>query len=121
VTIDYTASVRRTATVTVADLPAWIVADTRTALGVEVQIWQCATDDEGVEHCWSQGIYSPTRVSVSQTGRGRDITLDLTDRSHRVKLAGARRRWAASGTDSVLESITTILAAVAPWLPINID
>lgn len=121
VTVDYSAAVRRTASLTVADVPDWVLADAQTALGVEVQVWQGVVDDAGAEHWWSQGVFSVTRLSVSRTGAGRDLSLDLTDRSHRVKLAGSRRRWAASGSDYILATISNILAAIAPWLPINID
>lgn len=125
ITEDLAADVRRTGSLTVAGLPEWVPEDATDALdvraGTEVQIWIGVTDDEGVEHAWSQGVFRPSRPAVSRGNDGLQITVEVSDRAHAVGLSRIRRRWAATAGTGIIESCVTVLAEVAPWLPIDIS
>lgn len=125
ITEDLFSDVRRTGSLTVAGLPEWEPKGATDALdvraGTELQVWLGVTDNLGVEHAWSQGVFRPARPAVSRSGDGLEITVDVTDRSHAVGLSRIRRRWAALAGASIIESVTVAIAEVAPWLPIAIS
>jgi hypothetical protein len=125
VSVDFDADVTRSGRVTVAGLPQWEPVDATDALdvraGTEIRLEQGVTDDAGVEHWWSQGVFRPSKPTVTRDGGGLSIAVDLHDRSYSVKLASIRRRWVIAADAPMLGSIATVLAEVAPWLPLNID
>lgn len=125
VTVEFDADVTRAGQVTVAGLPEWEPVDATDALdvraGTEIRLEQGVVDDAGVEHWWPQGIFRPSKPSVSRDAGGLSIAVDLHDRSYSVKLASIRRRWVIAGDAPILAGIATVLAEVAPWLPLNID
>lgn len=125
VTVEFDADVTRAGQVTVAGLPQWEPVDATDALdvraGTEIRLEQGVVDDDGVEHWWSQGVYRPSKPSVSRDAGGLSIAVDLHDRSYSVKLASIRRRWVIAGDAPILAGIATVLAEVAPWLPLDID
>lgn len=125
VSVEFDADVTRAGQVTVAGLPQWEPVDATDALdvraGTEIRLEQGVVDDAGVEHWWSQGVFRPSKPSVSRDAGGLSITVDLHDRSYSVKLASIRRRWVIAGNAPILAGIATVLAEVAPWLPQDID
>jgi hypothetical protein len=78
--------------------------------GTEIRLEQGVVDDDGVEHWWSQGVYRPSKPSVSRDAGGLSIAVDLHDRSYSVKLASIRRRWVIAGDAPILAGIATVLA-----------
>ena len=126
ITVDLAADVRRTGSLTVPGTDEWTPDGPTHTLDVrsrsELQVWQGVVGDDGVEHWWSQGVFLVAGSSVSDSaGGGRDVSVDLVDRSHRIKRAGIRRRWSADGTAYILASIAAVLAEVAPWATLDID
>ena len=125
VSVDFDADVTRSGRVTVAGLPQWEPVDATDALdvraGTEIRLEQGVTDDAGGEHWWSQGVFRPSKPTVTRDGGGLSIDVDLHDRSYSVKLASIRRRWVIAAAAPMLGSVATVLAEVAPWLPLDID
>ena len=125
VSVDFDADVTRSGRVTVAGLPQWEPVDATDALdvraGTEIRLEQGVTDDAGVQHWWSQGVFRPSKPTVTRDAGGLSIDVDLHDRSYSVKLASIRRRWVIAADAPILGSVATVLAEVAPWLPLNID
>lgn len=110
------ADVRRSGTLTVAALPVWTPDDAADALdpraGTEVMVEQY-----GPSGWVPQGVFGVSKPTVSRTADGVRVTVDIDDRSHRVRLAGMDRRWVISAGTSVSEAIRSILTQIAPWIP----
>ena len=125
VVVDMAGDVRRTGDLTVPSLPQWRPDGPTHPLdprsGSQLQVWLGVTDDDGVTREWSQGIFLVSRVGFGEGPGGEVVKVDLVDRAHRIKRAGIRRRWAASGTDRVLASVVSAIKEVAPWARVDID
>lgn len=116
ITVDQSSDVRRTGSFTVAGVEEWTPEALTDALdpraGTELLVEQ--TGPAG----WvPQGVFTIDKPKVSRRTDGVDIRVDVSDRSHRVKLAGMDRRWVISAGTPVSEAIRAILTQIAPWIP----
>ncbi|MGB4951038.1 MAG: hypothetical protein WBO55_10440 [Rhizobiaceae bacterium] len=125
ITIEYNADVTRHGNIVVAGLDEWEPVDATDALdvraGVEFFIETGVTDDAGVKHWWPQGVFRPSKPSVSESTEGLSISCEIHDRAYAVKLASIRRRWVIGSKALIMKSIASVLHEVAPWLPLEFD
>ena len=123
-TEDALASVTLTGTLEVAGLPEWEPRDATTALdvraGTELALWVGVVDDGGVEHWWQRGVVAPTSPRVTRRPDGLSITVDVADRSHRIKRAGIDRRWVIPADQPIVAGVVAALQYVAPDVPVSI-
>ena len=116
ITVDQSSDVRRTGSFTVAGVEEWTPEALTDALdsraGTELLLEQA-----GPTGWVPQGVFTIDKPKVSRRTDGVDIRVDVSDRSHRVKLAGMDRRWVVSAGTPVSEAIRAILTQIAPWIP----
>lgn len=116
ITVDQSSDVRRTGTFTVAGVDEWTPETLTDALdpraGTELLVEQ--TGPTG----WvPQGVFGIDKPTVTRDPDVTAIRVDVSDRSHRVKLAGMDRRWVVSAGTPVSDAIRAILTQIAPWIP----
>jgi hypothetical protein len=125
ITVGHDADVTRSGTLTVAGLSEWEPRDATDALdvrsGTEILLEQGVTDDDGIDHWWSQGIFRPSSPSVSRDSSGISITCAVHDRAYAVKLASIRRRWVIGAQQPILGAVIAAVREAAPWLPVDVD
>jgi len=120
ITVDRGSDVRRSGTVTVAATDQWTpdalgdALDPRT--GTELLVEQV-----GAAGWVPQGVFGVSKPRVTRTAQGRGLTVEIDDRSHRVRLAGMDRRWVISAGMPVVDAIRSVLTQIAPWIPSDLD
>lgn len=119
ITVDRASDVRRVGSFTVAGVDEWTPESAADALdprsGTELLV-----EVSGPSGWVPQGVFTVDKPRVTRRADGVDVRVEVSDRSHRVKLAGMDRRWVISAGTSVSDAIRSILTQIAPWIPSNI-
>lgn len=120
ITVDQASDIRRTGTFTVAGIDEWTPADISDALdprsGTELLVEQ-----SGPTGWVPQGVFTIDKPRVARDPEGVGVQVSVSDRSHRVKLAGMDRRWVVSAGTLATDAIRSILTQIAPWIPCEFE
>lgn len=123
VTIDETNPVRRSGTLTVAGLTAWVprvaTDPLNPASGVELVPERAWVDDTSVTRWTPLGVFRPHAPDVTDDG-ALAITCQVVDRADAVRRALILDRFVFPPGSDVAANLRRVLAAQAPWLPLDI-